>query len=131
MLKKLPKILYNIKTIMIILIIIINITFLPIILDLKTMGILYLIVFSIFIIITLMTYLTKSKMYKKNIYYNLIYISLGLYLILIKCRIAFNYRLATNLYEVDINYFKINFLIILIVLIGIIINTLILSFKKR
>ena len=86
------------------------------------------ILLSIFILINIFTILSRKDIYKELISYNLISIALTVYLGIIIIRLYTDYRANSLIYTLNYDYFKTNFVIIDLVILGIILNTLFIYF---
>lgn len=76
--------------------------------------------------------LLKVQDSKEKISYNLLYIGFVDYLVLIGSRLFFDSRVKlTLIYELDMNYFKINYLILSFVCLGIIFYTLLFIVEEK
>ena len=91
-------------------------------------GISFLIMCSLFILINIFTVLTRKEIYKKLISYNLISTALTFYLGIIVVKLYTDYRANSLMYTLNYDYFKTNFIIIDLVILGIILNTLFIYF---
>lgn len=97
----------------------------PNILKSSWQGILFFSLSIILVIFSLWSMLLKVQDSKEKISYNLLYIGFVGYLALIGSRLFFDSRVKlTLIYELDMNYFKINYLILSFVCLGIIFYTL-------
>ncbi len=106
--------------------------FLPYLYKSSWQGIAFLVTTILYIGCTLWTLLSKRKIYQEMISYNLIMIFVFLYFALIVLRISFDTRLQMQeLYTINIEYCKNNFFILALIMIGLICNTILLSFAKE
>jgi len=88
-------------------------------------GSMFLILSCIYIIFILATIISQKKVFKYSISYNLLSIGVNLYLLLIWIKVFIDERVKLDIiYELDMTYFKNNYVILSFVLIGILLNTL-------
>ena len=125
-------ILYGFRVFLLVAFLILVFFLLPNILEAGWQGKVLLGIIGILILVTLWAMLSGGSSFKDRIGYNLLYIGAILYLGLIWGRLFFDERVKmTLLYQVDMNYFKNNYLILSIVLLGIIFNTLLFLFDDQ
>lgn len=90
-------------------------------------GISFLVMCILFILINIYTLLSRKDIYKDLVSYNLISIALSFYLGIIVFRLYVGEGVS-DLSLINYDYFKTNFIIVDLVILGIILNTLFLSF---
>lgn len=90
-------------------------------------GISFLVMCILFILINIYTLLSRKDIYKDLVSYNLISIALSFYLGIIVFRLYVGEGFS-DLSLINFDYFKTNFIIVDLVILGIILNTLFLSF---
>ena len=122
------KIIYYLRIISLIFFVIFISLLLKIIFNSGIFGISFLIMCSLFILINIFTVLTRKEIYKKLISYNLISTALTFYLGIIVVKLYTDYRANSLMYTLNYDYFKTNFIIIDLVILGIILNTLFIYF---
>ncbi len=122
------KIIYYLRIISLIFFVIFVSLLLKIIFNSGIFGISFLIMCSLFILINIFTVLTRKEIYKKLISYNLISTALTFYLGIIVVKLYTDYRANSLMYTLNYDYFKTNFIIIDLVILGIILNTLFIYF---
>ena len=122
------KIIYYLRIISLIFFAIFISLLLKIIFNSGIFGISFLIMCSLFILINIFTVLTRKEIYKKLISYNLISTALTFYLGIIVVKLYTDYRANSLMYTLNYDYFKTNFIIIDLVILGIILNTLFIYF---
>ena len=93
-------------------------------------GILFLICTIIYIIVILFTHLSRNKLYKVTISYNCSIIFLTIYFFVINSRLFFDHA-KLQLYTINIHYLKVNFIFLIFIMIGIIINTFLLYTYRK
>ena len=89
------------------------------------------VLFILFVLINIFTVLSRKDIYKELISYNLISIALCFYLGIIVFKLYTDYRAHSLMYNLNYDYFKTNFIIIDLVILGIILNTLFIYFYDR
>ena len=94
-------------------------------------GITFLAMCGLFILINIFTLFTRKEIYKELISYNLISTALTFYLGIIVVKLYTDYRATSLMYTLNYDYFKTNFIIIDLVILGIILNTLFIYFWDR
>ena len=94
-------------------------------------GISFLFICTLFILINIFTVLSRKRIYKEIISYNLISFAITFYLGIIVIRLYTDYRVNSLIYTLNYDYFKTNFIIIDLVIIEIILNTLFIYFWDR
>ena len=122
------KIIYYLRIISLIFFVIFISLLLKIIFNSGIFGISFLIMCILFILINIFTVLTRKEIYKKLISYNLISTALTFYLGIIVVKLYTDYRANSLMYTLNYDYFKTNFIIIDLVILGIILNTLFIYF---
>lgn len=122
------KIIYYLRIISLIFFVIFISLLLEIIFNSGIFGISFLIMCILFILINIFTVLTRKEIYKKLISYNLISTALTFYLGIIVVKLYTDYRANSLMYTLNYDYFKTNFIIIDLVILGIILNTLFIYF---
>lgn len=121
------KVIYYLRIVSFLLYLIITIFLLPFVFECGKIGIFFLVSLFLFIAITLFSMFSKKKIYIKTKSYNLIIIALTLYLGIVYYRILLDERLKlSGLYTVSLDYCKMNFILLGLVMIGIILNTVVL-----
>ena len=83
---------------------------------------------SLFVLINIFTVLSRKDIYKELVSYNLISFALTFYLGIIVVKLYTDYRTHSTMYMINYDYFKTNFIIIDLVILGIILNTLFIYF---
>ena len=124
----LKKLIYYLRIVSILLFIVFVYLLLDVILDCGIFGISFLVMCSLFILINLFTVLSRKDIYKDLVSYNLIPVALTFYLGIIVIRLYTDYRVNSLMYTLNYDYFKTNFIIIDLVILGIILNTLFIYF---
>ena len=95
-------------------------------------GIFFLVSLFCYIIAILLSLLSKKECYITSLSYNFIIIALTFYYLLVCGRIIFaDIFYSSVLYELNISYCKVNFLIISLVMLGVVFNTLLLYFDHN
>ncbi len=122
------KIFYWLRLFLEILYLILLIRMLPYIYESSWEGLFFLIINFLFIIFTLWSLLSKQKIYKETLSYNLILIFSFLYFALFSFRILLGEKqIFSTLYHINLEYCENNLFIMGLVLIGVIGNTLLLA----
>lgn len=129
--KLFKKILYGIRIVSNILFLILLILMLPYIYQSSWQGVLFFSVVLIYIGILLWTLLTKKKSYQETMSYNLIMICIFFYFALVTFRILCDVRIQSDLYMINIDYCKNNFFLMSLIIIGMILNTILLSIAEE
>lgn len=129
--KLFKKILYGIRIVSNILFLILLILMLPYIYQSSWQGVLFFSVVLIYIGILLWTLLTKKKIYQETMSYNLIMICIFFYFALVTFRILCDVRIQSDLYMINIDYCKNNFFLMSLIIIGMILNTILLSIAEE
>lgn len=124
----LKKLIYYLRIVSIVLFIVFVYLLLDVILDCGIFGISFLVMCSLFILINLFTVLSRKDIYKELVSYNLISFALTFYLGIIVVKLYTDYRAHSLMYTLNYDYFKTNFIIIDLVILGIILNTLFIYF---
>lgn len=124
----LKNITYYLRIISVVLFILFVCLLLEVILDCNAFGISFLVMCSLFVLINIFTVLSRKDIYKELISYNLISIALCFYLGIIVFKLYTDYRANSLMYNINYDYFKTNFIIIDLVILGIILNTLFIYF---
>lgn len=124
----LKKLIYYLRIVSALLFIVFVCLLLDVILDCGIFGISFLVMCSLFVLINLFTVLSRKDIYKNLASYNLISAALTLYLGIIVIRLYTDYRANSLMYTLNYDYFKTNFIIIDLVILGIILNTLFIYF---
>ena len=124
----LKKIVYYLRLLSLIFFIIFIFLLLEIIFACEVFGIYFLIMCSLFILINIFTILSRKDIYKELVSYNSISIALTVYLAIIVIRLYTDYRASSMMYMLNYDYFKTNFIIIDLIILGIILNTLFIYF---
>ena len=125
----LKKIAYYLRIISVVLFVIFVCLLLKVIPDCGVYGISFLIMSSLLVLINIFTVLSKKDIYKDLISYNLISTALAIYLGIIVVKLYTYYRVHSLMYNLNYDYFKTNFIIIDLVILGIILNTLFIYFS--
>ena len=94
-------------------------------------GISFLVMCSLFVLINIFTVISRKDIYKELVSYNLISLALTIYLGIIVTKLYTDYRAHSLMYTLNYDYFKTNFIIIDLVILGIILNTLFIYFWDR
>ena len=124
----LRKIFYYLRLISIVFFVIFACLLLNVVLDCGVFGISFLVMCILFVLINMFTLLSRKDIYKDLISYNLISTALTFYLGLIVIKLYTDYRINSLMYNINYDYFKTNFIIIDLVILGIILNTLFIYF---
>ena len=124
----LKKLIYYLRIVSILLFIVFVYLLLDVILDCGIFGISFLVMCSLFILINLFTVFSRKDIYKELVSYNLISFALTFYLGIIVVKLYTDYRANSLMYTLNYDYFKTNFIIIDLVILGIILNTLFIYF---
>ena len=124
----LRKIFYYLRLISIVFFVIFACLLLDVVLDCGVFGISFLVMCILFVLINMFTLLSRKDIYKDLISYNLISAALTFYLGLIVIKLYTDYRINSLMYNINYDYFKTNFIIIDLVILGIILNTLFIYF---
>lgn len=119
---------YYLRIISVVLFVIFVCLLLKVILDCGVSGISFLVMSILLVLINIFTVLSKKDIYKDLISYNLISTALAIYLGIIVVKLYTNYRVHSLMYNLNYDYFKTNFIIIDLVILGIILNTLFIYF---
>ena len=127
----LKNITYYLRIISVVLFVIFVCLLLKVILDCGVSGISFLVMSILLVLINIFTVLSKKDIYKDLISYNLISTALAIYLGIIVVKLYTDYRAHSLMYNLNYDYFKTNFIIIDLVILGIILNTLFIYFYDR
>ena len=119
---------YYLRIISVVLFVIFVCLLLKVILDCGVSGISFLVMSILLVLINIFTVLSKKDIYKDLISYNLISTALAIYLGIIVVKLYTDYRVHSLMYNLNYDYFKTNFIIIDLVILGIILNTLFIYF---
>ena len=119
---------YYLRLLSVLIFIILISLLLDVIFSSHVVGISFLIMSILFIMINIFTILSRKKIYKELISYNLISIALTIYLALITFRYYNEYQPSNPFLELNYDYFQTNFIIISLVILGIILNTIFIYF---
>ena len=122
---------YYLRIISVVLFVIFVCLLLKVILDCGVSGISFLVMSILLVLINIFTVLSKKDIYKDLISYNLISTALAIYLGIIVVKLYTDYRVHSLMYNLNYDYFKTNFIIIDLVILGIILNTLFIYFYDR
>ena len=122
------KVAYYLRIISLVLFIVFICLLLEIIFNCGVFGISFLIMCSLFVLINIFTILSRKDIYKELVSYNLISLALTIYLGIIVTKLYTDYRASSMMYMINYDYFKTNFIIIDLVILGIILNTLFIYF---
>ena len=128
MLKRLT---YYLKIVSVILFVVFICLILEVVFNCGVVGISFLFICTLFILINIFTVLSRKRIYKEIISYNLISFAITFYLGIIVIRLYTDYRVNSLIYTLNYDYFKTNFIIINLVIIEIILNTLFIYFWDR
>ena len=124
----LKKLIYYLRIVSIVLFIVFVYLLLDVILDCGIFGISFLVMCSLFILINIFTVLSRKDIYKELVSYNLISLALTIYLGIIVTKLYTDYNAHSLMYTLNYDYFKTNFIIVDLVILGIILNTLFIYF---
>lgn len=124
----LKKSIYYLRIISVVLFVIFVCLLLEIILKCNAFGVSFLIMCSLYVLINIFTVVARKDIYKELISYNLISIALAFYLGIIVIKLYTDDRANSLMYTLNYDYFKTNFVIIDLVILGIILNTLFIYF---
>ena len=119
---------YYLRIISVVLFVIFVCLLLKVILDCGVSAISFLVMSILLVLINIFTVLSKKDIYKDLISYNLISTALAIYLGIIVVKLYTDYRVHSLMYNLNYDYFKTNFIIIDLVILGIILNTLFIYF---
>lgn len=122
------KVTYYLRICSILLFVVFVCLLLKIILECGILGISFLVMCSLLIFVNIFTVLSRKDIYKELISYNLIPIALTFYLGIIIFKLYTNYKIHNLMYTLNYAYFKTNFIIIDLVILGIVLNTLFIYF---
>ncbi len=123
---------YGIRLFAMILFLVLLLLLLPNILRANWQGFVFLGLSIVLVGISLGMLVLKNKVANSSFSYNLLYIGMVGYLFLIVCRLFFDVRVKmTMIYELDMTYFKTNYLILSFILIGIILYSVLLIVEER
>ena len=126
----LKSIFYYLRLLSVLIFIILISLLLDVIFSSHTVGISFLVMDILFIMINVFTILSRKKIYKEVISYNLISVALTIYLTLITFRYYNEYQPNNPLLELNYDYFQTNFIIMSLVILGIILNTIFIYFLE-
>ena len=124
----LKKIAYYLRLISVVLFVIFVCLLLGVVFNCGTFGISFLVMCGLFVLINIFTVLSRKDIYKELVSYNLISFALTFYLGIIVVKLYTDYRANSLMYTLTYDYFKTNFIIIDLVILGIILNTLFIYF---
>ena len=124
----LKKIAYYLRLISVVLFVIFVCLLLGVVFNCGTFGISFLVMCGLFVLINIFTVLSRKDIYKELVSYNLISFALTFYLGIIVVKLYTDYRSHSTMYMINYDYFKTNFIIIDLVILGIILNTLFIYF---
>ncbi len=124
---RLTKIIYGLRLIASFLYVVLIYLLLNIIFESGWQGMVFLILSLAFIVVTLVTLLSHKEIFQKTISYNIVIIAAVVYLaiVVVRCLEAVH-QYNSNLYILNMEYCKTNFIILSFVLIGILLNTMVL-----
>ena len=124
---RLTKIIYGLRLIASFLYVVLIYLLLNIIFESGWQGMVFLILSLAFIVVTLVTLLPHKEIFQKTISYNIVIIAAVVYLaiVVVRCLEAVH-QYNGNLYILNMEYCKTNFIILSFVLIGILLNTMVL-----
>lgn len=122
------KVAYYLRIISLVLFIVFICLLLEIIFNCGAFGISFLVMCGLFVLINIFTVLSRKDIYKELVSYNLISFALTFYLGIIVVKLYTDYRANSLMYTLNYDYFKTNFIIIDLVILGIILNTLFIYF---
>ena len=124
---RLTKIIYGLRLIASFLYVVLIYLLLNIIFESGWQGMVFLILSLAFIVVTLVTLLSHKEIFQKTISYNIVIIAAVVYLaiVVVRCFEAVH-QYNSNLYILNMEYCKTNFIILSFVLIGILLNTMVL-----
>ncbi len=124
----LKRIAYYLRIISVVLFIVFVCLLLEVIFNCEVFGISFLVMCSLFILINIFTVLSRKDIYKELVSYNLISLALTIYLGIIVTKLYTDYNAHSLMYTLNYDYFKTNFIIVDLVILGIILNTLFIYF---
>ncbi len=124
----LKNIVYYLRIVSVVLFIVFICMLLKVIFNSGMFGISFLVMCSLFVLINIFTVLSRKRIYRDLISYNLISLALTFYLGIIVVKLYTDYRAYSMMYMINYDYFKTNFIIIDLVILGIILNTLFIYF---
>jgi len=127
----LKRLTYYLKIVSVILFVVFICLILEVVFNCGVVGISFLFICTLFILINIFTVLSRKRIYKEIISYNLISFAITFYLGIIVIRLYTDYRVNSLIYTLNYDYFKTNFIIIDLVIIEIILNTLFIYFWDR
>ena len=125
-------VIYDVRLFAMILFLVLLLLLLPNILRSGWQGLLFLGLSILLVGISLSMLLLKNKFSVNRFSYNLLYIGMVGYLVLIVCRLFLDARVKmTMIYELDMTYFQTNYLILSFILVGIILYSVLLVLEER
>ncbi len=125
------KVLYYMRIMASILLMILLILLIPNILSCGWEGTVFIIFYIIFTGFNFYTILSKKKSFQQSFSYNLLNIGLSVYTFFIWARVYLDKRINLPLiYEINLSYFKNNYLILSTIILGIVFHSLILNSEK-
>ena len=127
----LKKISYYLRLISVVFFVIFVCLLLNVVFNCGAFGISFLVMCGLFVLINIFTVLSRKDIYKELVSYNLISFALTFYLGIIVVKLYTDYRANSLMYTLNYDYFKTNFIIIDLVILGIILNTLFIYFYDR
>ena len=119
---------YYLRLISVVLFVIFVCLLLNVVFNCGAFGISFLVMCGLFVLINIFTVLSRKDIYKELVSYNLISFALTFYLGIIVVKLYTDYRTHSTMYMINYDYFKTNFIIIDLVILGIILNTLFIYF---
>ncbi|HIT37437.1 MAG TPA: hypothetical protein IAB59_03020 [Candidatus Onthousia faecipullorum] len=119
---------YYLRLISVVLFVIFVCLLLNVVFNCGIFGISFLVMCGLFVLINIFTVLSRKDIYKELVSYNLISFALTFYLGIIVVKLYTDYRTHSTMYMINYDYFKTNFIIIDLVILGIILNTLFIYF---
>ena len=119
---------YYLRLISVVLFVIFVCLLLGVVFNCGAFGISFLVMCGLFVLINIFTVLSRKDIYKELVSYNLISFALTFYLGIIVVKLYTDYRTHSTMYMINYDYFKTNFIIIDLVILGIILNTLFIYF---
>lgn len=130
--KKIPFFLYLLRVGLTAFYLVFLIMLVPNIFSSSWQGVLFLFTSLALVGVTLLSFLSKSKRYQDATAYNLIYIALVGYIFLIWSKVFLDVRVQLHsLYQFNMTYFEINYLLLSIVNVGIVLNTLFIYYEEK
>lgn len=125
-------ILDSVRTVCMIVFLILLLCLMPNILNAGWQGITFFLLSIVFIALSLYMMIIRKNIMTGHIAYHILYIGMVFYLSLIFCKLFFDSRVQlTMIYEIDMTYFKMNYFLLSIVIMGIMLYTLLFLLEDK